>query len=48
MNRKRFWIYWVNNFGVVYSDFLDPKNFFPRPSTALNTSKGNAETIVLD
>ncbi len=33
---------------LFYSDFLDFKNFFPKPSTALNTSKGTANTIVLD
>lgn len=48
MNRKRFWDYWVNNFGVVYSDFLDSGSFLPIPSSARSTSKGTAKTVVLD
>lgn len=48
MNRKRFWDYWINNFGMVYSDLLDSESFSPEPSTALNTSKGNAKAILLD
>ncbi len=33
---------------LIYSDFLDSKNFLPNPSTALNTTSGTTKTIVLD